>query len=84
MIITLILVIVFDIFTYFFLPGHYVSEFEEYRYVPRPPGVGGTESYPNEYFVKRSDRGFDIRLWTHKRVRWSQKIGQGAKVYSTG
>ncbi len=61
MIITLILVIVFDIFTYFFLPGHYVNEFEEYRYVSRPPGVGGGGSYPNGYFVKRSDRGFDIR-----------------------
>jgi hypothetical protein len=58
-IITFFVVIAFDLFSYFFIPRHYVSRFEGYRYVSRPD-VGGNMSYPNDYFIEHSDRGFDI------------------------
>jgi hypothetical protein len=54
-----LLILIFDVAMFVFLPANYVWRFPEYRFIS-PPDVGGRGRYPNSYFVKHQKRGFDI------------------------
>jgi hypothetical protein len=57
--ITLVLVAIFDGVAFYFLPDAYVRNFPEYRHSV-PDSVGGRVRYPHGYFVADETRGFDI------------------------
>jgi hypothetical protein len=60
-IVTLLLISIFDVATFFLLPASYTVRFPEYRFFSSDaPHVGGRRMYPNDYFVRDNVRGFDI------------------------
>lgn len=80
--ITLLLIIIFDVGTFNFLPSYYVAVLPDYRRSP-PPVVGGRGTLPVGYFVAHDERGFDIdrnkngHHWTDGITYpiWSNSIG---------
>lgn len=58
-ILTLILICIFDLTVYWFLPERYLIAFESYRRDPHPskPTIAG---WPKDYYVEDDERGFDI------------------------
>ena len=79
---TLLVIIIFDVLMYSFLPRHYVYVFAEYRGSP-PLDIAGRGGYPNGYFVEHEERGFDIGRNKSGRHRvggleysiWSNSLG---------
>jgi len=66
-VITLLLIVTFDVLAYWLAPDSTVAAFSRYHRVPAP-GVGGQAAYPRGYFVAHETRGFDIgknRTGTH-------------------
>lgn len=57
--IALLLIMIFDVAAFAFLPNHYVAKLWEYRR-DTPPDVSGRGKYPRGYFVEHEERGFDI------------------------
>lgn len=56
---TVLLVIIFDVAMFLFLPDRYTFEYEDYRH-DRYPDVVGRAAYPKDYFIRHETRGFDI------------------------
>ena len=89
-VIILMMIVIFDLATFVFLPDKYASRFDGYRQDgfsdsadKRFRSTPGRGTYPQNYFVKHSDRGFDIGMSRHGNHRvegtsypiWSNSIG---------
>ena len=80
--ISLLLIIIFDVTMFNFLPSQYVYKFKEYRQISIP-GIGSRSIYSKEYYIKHDKRGFDIgknksgRHWFSelKYSIWSNSFG---------
>ena len=57
--VALLLIFIFDVFAFLFVPDNLTNNFLSYRKSP-PPNVGGRGRYPNNYFIKDHVRGFDL------------------------
>ncbi len=57
--IILLIIIIFDVTTFNYLPSNYVMIFPEYRQ-NTPPKAHGLTRFPNGYFIEHEERGFDI------------------------
>jgi len=88
--IILMMIVIFDLATFVFLPDKYASRFDGYRHErlsdsaeKRTPNALGRGYLPQNYFVKHSDRGFDIGMNKHANhfvdgmsyPIWSNSIG---------